>query len=84
LVCWMSSKQVWCQHLVTLESSCFLSVMWCREALYMLGVKGVEALSPLGAFFLPRWLQKLNKIFDLWSSNCFCTLAAILDPLNTF
>jgi hypothetical protein len=32
--------------------SCFLSVTWYREALYGLGVQGVEALIPLGAFFL--------------------------------
>jgi hypothetical protein len=38
---------------VVWEPSYFLSVTWCREALYWLGVQGIEALIPLGAFLLP-------------------------------
>jgi hypothetical protein len=53
LVCQMSHKQVWNQCLVAQESSCFLSVMWCGEALYGLRVQGVEVLILLGALFLP-------------------------------
>jgi hypothetical protein len=41
----------WC--LEAWEPSCFLSVMWCGEALYGLGVQGVEVLILLGALFLP-------------------------------
>jgi hypothetical protein len=54
LVCWMSHKQVWNQHLAVWEPSCFLTVMWHGEALYGLGVQGVEVLIFLGDFFLPR------------------------------
>jgi hypothetical protein len=53
LICWMSPKQVWSWRLAAQEPSCFLSVMWHRESLYGLGVQGVKALIPLGAFFLP-------------------------------
>jgi hypothetical protein len=53
LVCHMSPKQVWSWCVVVWESSCFLSVMWCGEALYQLGVQGAKVLILLGAFFLP-------------------------------
>jgi hypothetical protein len=54
LTCWPASpKQVWSCHLVAQELPCFLSVMWRGEALYGLGVKGVEVLLILGVFFLP-------------------------------
>jgi hypothetical protein len=49
----MSSKQVWSWHLVVWETSCFLNVTWCREALYGLRVQGDEVLILLGALFLP-------------------------------
>jgi hypothetical protein len=39
---------------VVQEPSCFFSVMWHGEALYGLGVQGVEVLILLGALFLPR------------------------------
>jgi hypothetical protein len=48
----MSPKQVWSQHLAALEPSCFLSVTWHGEALYVLGVQGVKHLI-LSTFFLP-------------------------------
>jgi hypothetical protein len=51
---WMFPKQVWSQCLVAQEPSCFLTVMWHGEALYGLGVQGVEVLIFLGDFFLPR------------------------------
>jgi hypothetical protein len=35
------------------EPSCFLSVTWCGEALYGLGVQGVKFFILLGAFILP-------------------------------
>jgi hypothetical protein len=53
LVCQMSPEQVWSWHLAVQEPSCFLSVTWCGEALYRLGVQGVEVLILLGALFLP-------------------------------
>jgi hypothetical protein len=54
LTCWSASpKQVWSWSLVTWEPSWFLSVMWCGEALYGLGVQGVGVLLLLGGFFLP-------------------------------
>jgi hypothetical protein len=43
--------------------------MWHGEALYGLGVQGVEVLILLGALFLQVWLQNLSKIFDLQSSR---------------
>jgi hypothetical protein len=52
-VCQMSPKQVWSWHLAVPEPFSFLSVMWRGEALYTLGVQGVEVLIPLGALFLP-------------------------------
>jgi hypothetical protein len=48
----MSPKQVWSWHLVVWEPSCFLSVTWHGEALYGLGVQGVEVLILLGALFV--------------------------------
>jgi hypothetical protein len=51
LVCWMSPKQVWSRCLVAWEPSCFLSVTWCGEALYGLGVQDVKVLILLGSFF---------------------------------
>jgi hypothetical protein len=50
----MSPKQVWSQHLVVQEASCFLSIIWLGEALYGLGVQGVEVLILFGALFLPN------------------------------
>jgi hypothetical protein len=55
-------------HLVAREPPCFLSVMCCGEALYGLGVQGVEVLILLGAFFLPSLAPE--SLFDLWSSHC--------------
>jgi hypothetical protein len=52
LVCQMSPKQVWSQHLATQEPSCFLGVMGHGEVLYGLGAQGIEVLILLGAFFL--------------------------------
>jgi hypothetical protein len=54
LTCWSASpKQVWRWCLVSWEPSCFLSVTWCGEALYQLGVQGVKVLILLGALFPP-------------------------------
>jgi hypothetical protein len=54
LTCWsVSPKRVWSWCLVVWEPSCFLSVMWCGEAVYRLGVQGVRVLILLGSFFLP-------------------------------
>jgi hypothetical protein len=66
----MSPKQVWSQCLAVRDPSGFHSVKWHGEALYELGVQGVEALVPLGAFFCQVWLQCLSKIFDFWCSRC--------------
>jgi hypothetical protein len=49
----MSPKQVWSRCLVTREPSCFLSVTWCGEVLYGLGVQGIEGLMHFCALFLP-------------------------------
>jgi hypothetical protein len=49
----MSPKQVWRWHLVAQKISCFVSVMWCGEALYTLGVPGVKVFILFGALFLP-------------------------------
>jgi hypothetical protein len=53
LLCQMSPKQVWSQLLVVQEPSCFLSVRWRGEALYGLGVQGVEVSILFVALFLP-------------------------------
>jgi hypothetical protein len=54
LTCWSASpKEVWSQHLVAWEPSCFLSVMWHGVALYGLEVQGVRVLFLIGVFFLP-------------------------------
>jgi hypothetical protein len=66
----MSPKQVWSWCLVAWEPSCFLSVMWHEESLYGLGVKGVEVLILLCAFFLPSVAPASQQSFDLWSSCC--------------
>jgi hypothetical protein len=49
----MFPKHFWSWRLVVRELSCFLSVMWCGEALYGVGVQGVEVLILLGALFPP-------------------------------
>jgi hypothetical protein len=49
LVCQMSAKQVWSQHLAVWEPSYFLNVTWCGEAFHGLG----EVLILLGALFPP-------------------------------
>jgi hypothetical protein len=64
LVCRMSPKQVWSWRLVAREPSCFLSVMWHREALYGLGVQGVKVLILLGAFFLPNVAPESRQDFS--------------------
>jgi hypothetical protein len=82
LVCRMSPKQVWSWCLVAQEPSCFICVTWCGEILYGMGVQGVEALIPLGAFFCLVWLQHLSKVFDSQSSCClFLHHSHHLDPL---
>jgi hypothetical protein len=56
--------------------------MWHGEALYGLGVQVVEALIPLGAFFLPSVAPASQQNFDLQSyAVCFCILVAMLDPI---
>jgi hypothetical protein len=65
----MSPKQVWSWWLVV-QDSYFLSVKWCEEALYGLGVPGVKVLILLVAFFLTSVAAGLSKIFDLLSSHC--------------
>jgi hypothetical protein len=86
LVFQMSPKQVWSLHLVAQEPSCFLSVMWCGEALYRLGVQGVEVLILLGALFPCSSISERVLIYRT-HAVCFCTLVAILDPswiLNSY
>jgi hypothetical protein len=56
--------------------------MWHGEALYGLGVQVLEALIPLGAFFLPSVAPASQQNFDLQSyAVCFCILVAMLDPI---
>jgi hypothetical protein len=71
LTCWSASpKQVWRWCLVSWEPSCFLSVTWCGEALYQLGVQGVKVWFFLVLYFHQVWLQCFCKIFDLHSLRC--------------
>jgi hypothetical protein len=68
LTCWSASpKQVWIWHLAVREPSCFLSVMWCGEGLYRLGVQSFD--SSWWIFFWQVWLYCLSKIFNLWNSQ---------------
>jgi hypothetical protein len=53
LVCWISPKQVWSQHLATQQPSSFLIVMWHGEAFHGPGVQNVEVLILLAALFPP-------------------------------
>jgi hypothetical protein len=80
LVCWMSPKEVSSQSLAAWEPSCFLGVTRHREALYRLGVLGVEAFL-LVLFFCQVLLQHLSKIFDSQSSHCLLLYpSCYLDP----
>jgi hypothetical protein len=66
LVCQMSPKQVWSWRLVAWEPSCFLSVTWCGEALYRLGVQGFGVLFLFIYFFFCQvWLQQESILFGL-------------------
>jgi hypothetical protein len=64
------------------ELSCFLSVTWCAEALYGLGIQGVESLIPLGAFFSANFGSSISVKFLIYRDQaiCFCILVTILDP----
>jgi hypothetical protein len=59
----MPPKQVWSWNLVVWEPSCFLSVTWCEESLYRLGVQGFKVLILLGAFFLPSVAPAFQQDF---------------------
>jgi hypothetical protein len=63
-----SPKQVWSQHLMVLEPSCFLHVTWYGETLYGLGFRVSEFCFFLVFFFCQVWLQHLSKTFYLQSS----------------
>jgi hypothetical protein len=63
----MSPKQVWSQHLVEQQSSCFLNVMFYGEAFHGVGAQGVKVLILLAALFLGA------------HAVCFCALITILD-----
>jgi hypothetical protein len=41
LVCQMSPKQVWSQHLAAWQLSCFLIVTWHGKAFHVLGLQGI-------------------------------------------
>jgi hypothetical protein len=60
LVCRMSPKEVWSQHLVAQEPSCFLSVTWYGEAFHRLGFR---VLHLLGALFLPSVAPASQQYF---------------------
>jgi hypothetical protein len=85
-ICRMSPKQVWSWHLAMREPSCFLSVLWCGEALYGLGIQGVEVLILLGALFLPGVAgSSISARFLIYGTHAVCLyiLVAILDPQKT-
>jgi hypothetical protein len=66
LTCWSASpKQVWSWCLVVWEPSCFLSVTWCGEDFYGLGVQSVWVLLLFGVFFLPSVAPASQQYF--WS-----------------
>jgi hypothetical protein len=70
LVCWMSPKQDWSQGLVVQQPSCFLSVMWCEEAFYRLGIQVLKFWFSLLLYFCQVWLQCLSKVLESQSSCC--------------
>jgi hypothetical protein len=74
LVCWMSPKQVWSRHLVTREPSSFLSVAWCGEVLYGLGVQCVKVLILFGALFLTRVAPVSQQ--DFWFTELMLSASA--------
>jgi hypothetical protein len=74
LVCWLSPKQVWSQHLAAWEPSCFFSVKWNGEALYRIGFQGVKALIPVGAFFLPSEAPASQQSF--WFTELMLSASA--------
>jgi hypothetical protein len=81
LTCWSASpKQVWSQHLVAWEPSCFLSTMWHGEVLYGLGIWGFGILLLLGGIFSAKCGSSFSARFLIYI--CFLPLVVILDPLN--
>jgi hypothetical protein len=80
----MSPKQVWSQCLAVWELSCFLSVTWHGEALYGLGVQGVEVFILLGAFFSAKCGSRVLAKFLIYRAHafCFCTLVSMLDLIK--
>jgi hypothetical protein len=82
LVCQMSPKQVWSQHLVAQQPSSFLSVTWHGEAFHRLGVQDVKVLILLVALFLPSVAPASQQGFGVSSSCCLLLRrVAILDPV---
>jgi hypothetical protein len=72
-----SPHQVWSQHLVVLEPSSFLSVVWCGEAFYRLGVQHFRVLFLLFFFFCQVLLQQESILFGLLKvSQAFFELVA--------
>jgi hypothetical protein len=85
LTCWsVSPKKVWSRHLAVQEPSCLLSVMWCGEALYRLGVRGVRVLLVLGGFFSAKCGSSVSVRFFIYGAHavCFLPLVAILDSIS--
>jgi hypothetical protein len=82
LTCWsVSPKQVWSLCLVAWESSCLLSVTWCGEAFYGLGVQDVRVLL-LFFFFSAKCGSSISARFLIYGAHVyFLPLVAILDPL---
>jgi hypothetical protein len=67
-VCQISPRQVWSQHLVAQQPSCFLSVTWHGETFH--GVQGVEVLILLAALFPPFVAPVSQWVLESWSSCC--------------
>jgi hypothetical protein len=59
----MSSKQVWSQHLVAQEPSCFLSVTWHGEAFLGPWIQDVEVLIISHALYLPNMAPASQQDF---------------------
>jgi hypothetical protein len=82
LICWMSSKQVWSQHLAAVAALLFSQdVTWYGEAFHGLEVQFWSFDFPW-CFIFSKCGSSISVGFLIHRAHtvCFCTLVTILDP----